>query len=489
MDRLVLLLGDQLFPEHPSFPPDAPILMQEDVGLATRVRHHQQKIVLFFSAMRHHARALKKSGKILNYHEYHRGAPSIIERVHALNPGEIHAYRPSDRFFEKELHEAFGERLVWHENQSFLTPEDRWRRYAKGKRRLMGDFYKLQRRELGILLDAQGEPLGGKWSFDEENRESLPKGAQPPAIPWYKPDSIRQQVIALVESEFSEHPGKAADFRWPVTREEALDALDRFLEDRFAKFGPFEDAIAKDHTFLWHSLLSPLINIGLLTPKEVVQRAIQSAEMRAVPLQSIEGFIRQIIGWREFIYWIDREYETTGADQRNFFGHQRRLKPCWWTAETGLPPLDGTIRRVRDYAWCHHIERLMVAGAAMLMCEVHPEEAYRWFMEMFIDSADWVMAPNVFGMSQFSDGGVFATKPYLSGSAYLLRMSDYPKGPWCDVWDGLYWRFMDCQREFFAKNPRMAQIARGVDRLAPDRRERIFTAADAFIERVTEPAP
>jgi deoxyribodipyrimidine photolyase-related protein len=205
-------------------------------------------------------------------------------------------------------------------------------------------------------------------------------------------------------------------------------------------------------------------------------------------LNSLEGFVRQVIGWREFIFWIGRERLADYESEPNFFGHRRKLKACWYDGTTGLLPLDTVIRRTEKHAYCHHIERLMVLGSAMLMCEVDPQESYRWFMEMFIDSADWVMAPNVLGMSQFADGGVFATKPYLSGSAYILKMSDYPKDEWCDVWDGLYWRFIDRNLSFFSSNHRMSMMVGGLGRLEPARRERIFGAAERFIERVTDPA-
>jgi deoxyribodipyrimidine photolyase-related protein len=249
-------------------------------------------------------------------------------------------------------------------------------------------------------------------------------------------------------------------------------------------YGAFEDPISATQTTLFHSVLIPMLNIGLLTPAEVINRTLEWHRQRPVPLNSLEGFVRQIIGWREFIRGIDRDYETMNLPAGPF-RHTRQLNSCWYDGSTGLPPLDTAIQRARDHAFCHHIERLMVIGSAMLMCEVEPLEANRWFMEMFIDAAEWVMRPNVLGMSQFADGGYFATKPYLSGSNYLLKMSDFPKGPWCDVWDGLYWRFIDRNRAFFAGNHRLSVMVKGVDRLDPLRRDRIFAAAESFIDLTT----
>lgn len=486
MSSVILLLGDQLFADLSALPEHLPIVMQEDVGLATRFRHHQQKIALFFSAMRHRAEELRQAGREVHYFNYDTGQPGLLDRLRSQNPDQVHTFRPHDRFFAAELEAAFGDRLRLADSPMFLTPDAFWRDYARGKRRLMGDFYRRQRARMGVLLEADGQPVGGRWSFDEENRQKLPKGEQPPPIAWERPDAITLEVIALVEREFSDHPGRARDFCWPVTHDAAVRWLDLFLEERLDQFGPYEDAVSRHHSTVYHSLLTPMLNCGLITPNQVVKRALEVAGERIVPLQSLEGFLRQIMGWREFIKKMDEEYAQTQLDQKNFFGHERRLAECWWTGETGLPPVDTAIRRCLDRGWCHHIERLMVVGAVMLMVEAHPDEAYRWFMEMFVDSAEWVMAPNVFGMSQFSDGGSFATKPYFSGSAYIRKMSDYPSGEWCDIWDGLYWRFIERHREFFMSNQRLATVARGVDRLEPQRKARIFAAAEAFIARVTE---
>lgn len=467
--------------------------MREDFGLCTRVRHHQQKIVLFLAAMRLHAEELHREGYRVVYQKLGEGPPNyeeaLVECLRASRANALLAYEPHDAFFRSALESAAAEagaELIVEPSPGFLTSAEEWRDWAQRQRRYrMADFYAWQRRRLGILLEPDGEPVGGRWSFDTENRLPMPRDLTPPAVPWFAPDPTTEEVIALVAETFAHHPGDARAFAWPVTRAQALECLARFVEERLPLFGPYEDAISRNETTLWHSLLSPLLNLGLLTPTEVVERAL--ARAGEVPLSSLEGFVRQVIGWREFIRGMDRVYAETGRHRANALGHERRLNECWWTARTGLPPLDRSIERCVRRGWCHHIERLMVIGAAMLMAEVHPEEAYRWFMEMFVDSADWVMAPNVMGMSQYADGGLMTTKPYFTGSAYLLKMSDWPRGPWCETWDGLYWRFVARHRDVLERNPRWRAVLGGLERLEPKRRDRIFAAAEEFVERTTSP--
>jgi deoxyribodipyrimidine photolyase-related protein len=476
MSELVVVLGDQLFEGLPGMPADCPVFMREDVGLAKNYRHHQQKIVLFFSAMRHFAASLKRE---VIYEKY-TGEGSYFESLtaycHANRITKVWFYAPNDpdSFDLKNFQLPYE---VVPNNPMFLTPKADWERYEKGnKRRLMGDFYIQQRRRMGILVDADGEPQGGKWSFDGDNRKALPKNVNPPIVDHIEPDDITQDVIQTVIENFQNHPGDARDFRYAVTHEGARAWLKQFLVERLELFGDYEDAIPQRERTLFHSLLTPYLNCGLLTPAEVVEETLRLD----TPLNSKEGFLRQIIGWREFMFGMSTKY----PEIPNFFGHQRRMKSCWYDGTTGLPPVDMVIQRANKHAYCHHIERLMVLGSVMLMSELHPEDVYKWFMEMFIDSAEWVMKPNVLGMSQFADGGLFATKPYICGSAYILKMSDWKKGDWCEIWDGLYWRFIHRNRDYFGKNYRMASMVSMVDKMDPIRKARIFKAAEDFIERV-----
>lgn len=481
MPSLTFILGDQLFPE-PAGPP--PYFMREDLGMATNVRHHKQKLVLFFSAMRHYARELQapvtyqKLGECAE--EY---GEALAQHCHRSGVNRVIAYEPNDAAFAPTLDVSLATRgiqIEWLPSPAFLTTTAQWESFAAGRKHLrMADFYAEQRRRTGLLME-DGQPVGGRWSFDSENRAPWPKGKTAPAWPTFAPDAITNDVIQMVEKRFVEHPGRPQPFGWPVTRAEALVALRRFCSERLHDFGRYEDAISKDQDVLFHSTLSPSLNIGLLTPRECLNAALATD----APLPSVEGFVRQILGWREFVRRMDGSYDEA---MPNALEHDRRLGSAWWDGTTGLPPIDKAIRQVLDMGWCHHIERLMVLGAPMLMSEVHPDEAYRWFMEMFVDSAPWVMRPNVYGMSQFADGGRLATKPYLCGSAYIRKMSDYPAGPWCEVWDGLYWRFVSRHRPLLSANPRTAQTVRAYDRLDPERRDRIVRLAEEFVERTTSP--
>ena len=468
--------------------------MAEDVGLCTYVRHHQQKIVLFLAAMRAYRDALIDAGFDVRYHELEPDTDlSYEDRLQAaltdLQASELRTFEIEDRPMELRIEEfaaANDLSLEVLESPMFVTSREFFADFVSGaKRPFMAEFYKRQRRRLDVMMEADGEPVGGRWSFDEENRKKLPKTNTPPTIPRVDRDPTVSAVISLVEQSFPEHPGNAAEFWWPTTREQALAWLDDFLAERLIQFGPYEDAMSTRSATVYHSVLSPLLNMGLLTPDEVVDRALETADANdEVPLSSLEGFVRQIIGWREFIRGIYRHYDDVQSGT-NYWNHEREMSDAWYTGDTGIPPLDDTIRTALKLGWTHHIPRLMVAANLMTLCEIRPQSAWRWFMEMYVDSSEWVMGPNVYGMGLFSDGGVFATKPYICGSNYLLKMSDYKKGDWCDVVDGLYWRFIDKHRDFFTSQPRLALMTRALDRLKDDRRSRIFAAAEGFLERVT----
>jgi deoxyribodipyrimidine photolyase-related protein len=489
---MLAILGNQLFaPEYLPGPDKTPVFMAEDLGLCTYERHHQQKIVLFLAAMRAYADELRAAGYQVHYIELDTSDSRSYEDKLAAAVSDSGAqvllhFEIEDQAMEQRIVEfASAANLERDELVSpmFTCTRDQFAEFAAGKSRLlMADFYKQQRRRLGILVDDDGEPAGGRWSFDADNRKKLPRGVTPPPMP----DSNRgvhvDKVIALVAKAFPEHPGRAADFCWPTTRAEAEAWLDDFITHRLEQFGPYEDAMTTRSATVFHSLLSPLLNLGLLTPDYVIDRVLERAESK--PLQSVEGFVRQVIGWREFVRGVYREFGEQ-QEQGNFWNHERELTGAWYDGSTGIPPLDDTIRTAQRLGWAHHIPRLMVLGNLMTLCEIRPASAHRWFMEMFVDSSEWVMGPNVYGMGIFSDGGVFATKPYICGSNYLLKMSDYGKGDWCDVVDGLYWRFIDKHRDFFAGNPRLALMPRALDRLATDRRSKISAAAELFLENFT----
>jgi deoxyribodipyrimidine photolyase-related protein len=383
----------------------------------------------------------------------------------------------------------------------------------------MKTFYERQRKRLGLLLEADGSPTGGQWSFDADNRKRLPKGYAEPGLPVVLPSRHDAAVRDSVERYFPDNPGQLGTLFIPYDHSGADRWLACFLQERFANFGPYEDALSGTLDSLNHSLLSPLLNIGLLDPAAVIQSAIDQATNdgsiidgaiidgriidgriidgsvidqnislfptpKAIPLASLEGFLRQVIGWREFVRGIHLCHGERQS-QANFWDHHRGLAACWQDGTTGLPPLDQAIKRANRLGYNHHIERLMVISNLMLLCEIQPQEVYRWFMERYLDSYDWVMGPNVYGMGQMSDGGIFATKPYICGSNYILKMGDFRRGAWSEIWDGLYWRFIDRHRPFFQTNPRLAMMVRLLDRMDAAKRERLFQQAEKFIAQTT----
>ena len=328
---------------------------------------------------------------------------------------------------------------------------------------------------MGILLDENNDPEGGKWSFDEANRLKLPKNVAVPELGRASEseslDYDREIALAADDLQSRGFPtwGSVEDFIYPIDHEGSRRWLRRFLEERFESFGNYEDALSTRGQFLYHSVLTPMLNIGLLNPFEVVSQALEFAETQRVELNNVEGFVRQIIGWREYMKLM---YEREGMRLRNgnFWEFYDEVPQGLYDGTTGLLPVDLAVERLRKHGYVHHIDRLMVLGSFFLMLRVRPNEVYRWFMDAFVDAYDWVMVPNVYGMSQFSDGGSLVTKPYLSGSNYLRKMSDYPKGPWCDAWDSLFWTFIADHEAFFAKQYRMRMMLSHLNKMSSEQR-------------------
>ncbi len=495
---VLLILGDQLFPqEHLVKIKTKNVYMAEDLELCTHFRYHQQKIVLFLASMRRYAEDLAANKYRVQY-EY-------LSDKHAISPFEVRLFdylekanckhliffEIEDKFLEDRLTSAAqssGVRVEIITSPMFLTSRLEFKKYLKEQKRpFMKTFYQSQRRRLGILLDDDGQPVGGKWSFDTENRKKLPKDIDPPPLPVFKPNKILTEVVSLVEKRFSDHPGDAKQFWLPSSRQEALTWLEDFIKNRLAEFGDYEDAICKNKPIIFHSVLTPILNTGLITPDEIIAKVIKfgTASKSKIPLNALEGFIRQIIGWREFIRGIYRNFGDAQTS-KNFWHHHRRLNQTWYTGTTGIDPLDHSIKNAVNRGYCHHIERLMVIGNLMLLCKVQPSDVYKWFMEMFVDSADWVMGPNVFGMSQYSDGGIFATKPYICASNYLLKMSDFKKGDWCLDVDALFWSFLHEHRAFFLKNPRLNMLCKTLEKKGAEYIAGINARADIVRNRLTK---
>ncbi|WP_404787599.1 cryptochrome/photolyase family protein [Altericista sp. CCNU0014] len=492
---MIILFGNMLFPDHGRLPlRQMPVFMAEDEGLCTDFKFHKHKLILYLAAMRHHRDLLREQGVTVEYCQQTLPQASstyedkLWQAVQKYSASELRTYEMEDCGMRDRLQTFCALhrlKLITYDSPMFLTTHGQFQDYRdRYKRLFMGDFYKLQRRRLGILVDPAGAPEGGQWSYDEQNRKPLPKTIEVPQLSRPVHTQHVRDVGALVDAKFPDHPGCSANFWLPVTRQDALAWLDRFLTERFANFGPYEDALSTQEPFLFHSVLSPLLNVGLLVPQEVVAAALAYAAETDVPLNSLEGFVRQIVGWREYIRGA---YHAIGSTQRqqNALKHTRQLTADWYDGTTGLVPVDLTIQRVRERGWANHIERLMVMSNAMLLAEAHPHEVFRWFMELFVDSADWVMVPNVYGMGQFADGGQMMTKPYLSGSNYLNKMGNYVKGDWCEVWDGLYWRFIDRKKDMLTRNPRLSMMVKSLDKMNPERRQQIFAKADDFIRSKT----
>lgn len=493
---MIVLLGNMLFPHHRDLPCDAQaFFMAEDFGFCTAFPYHKHKLMLYLGAMRHQRQVLEAQGRRVIYWELNPEnqhltyEDKLLQALTETQDRDIHTYEIEDRVFSQRLNHFCQDqaiRLITYPTPMFLTSRDEFPGLGQGRKRLfMANFYQKQRQRLGILLDQGGQPEGGQWSFDQENRRRLPGGVIVPDVTFPAWTETVKTVAQLVDQLFPLHPGRTEDFWLPVTHDAAQAWLREFLITRLSQFGPYEDALPSRTPFVFHSLLSPLLNIGLLTPQQVLTTTLEFSVEHPIPLNSLEGFIRQIIGWREYVrgaYWaLGSQQETS-----NFFNHQRRLSGAWQTGKTGLVPVDRVIERLTLRGYAHHIERLMVISNAMLLCEIAPDGVFAWFMAWFVDSAAWVMGPNVYGMGQFADGGRMMTKPYISGSNYLRKMGDYPSGAWQEVWDGLYWRFIETQRDYFAQNPRLLPMLRTFDRLDLTRKQRILgLAAEAILDLTT----
>ena len=469
-----LIYPNQLFPNHPGISRNRrSILIEEPLFFGDEkypVNYHKKKIALHHMSMRRYLSERLKDGyeiELVNYSDLKikNHTEWIIKRfgievMHIIDVNDFELRRRIELASTK-----LNVSVKWYENPGFmLTQTDVISDFRGKKRHFMANFYKKQRKRFNILMDPEGKPVGGKWSFDSENRKKLPKGIDipEPIENDYSVDEINRSD-AFITKYFNSNPGEIDGFNYPLDHSQAIKSLDHFLTDKFKLFGPYEDAITQVDSTLFHTVLTPYLNIGLITPKEVLNRIIDYAEQRDIPINSYEGLIRQIIGWREFIRGI---YAEDGVKQRttNFWKFDRSLPSSFYDGTTGIYPIDVTIKKLLNNAYLHHIERLMVMGNILFLLRINPNHVYRWFMELHIDAYDWVMVPNVYGMSQFSDGGLMSTKPYISGSNYILKMSDYKKGDWCEIWDALYWNFINEKRDFFRKNPRTSMMINMYDK-------------------------
>ncbi len=481
-----LIYPHQLFRDNPAIDKGDLVYLIEEPLLFTQFRFHQQKLVLHRASMKWYVEWLEGQECKVRYVD-----ASEIEKTGDIarilsndRVSSVKFVNPVDDWLGRRLVAALDESGITHtqiDSPMFINSEEQIENYFVGRKSyLMAHFYKHEREMRNILMEHDGKPIGGKFSFDTENRKKLPKGLRLPAIEKPSRNEFVTEAIAYVSANFPNNYGKADDFDYPVTFNDADAWLERFLHERLKQFGDYEDAISPRADFVFHSVLTPMLNTGLLTPQNVADRTLAFAEHNDVPLNSLEGFIRQIVGWREFMRGI---YLSLGRKQRtaNYWKHQRRLPESFWTATTGIEPVDDVIRKTLRNAYSHHIERLMIMGNFMVLTEIEPNDAYRWFMEMYVDAYDWVMVPNVYGMSLQSDGGSIVTKPYISGSNYIRKMSDYKAGPWCEIWDGLYWRFIAKHEDFFRSNHRLSMMPMLLAKMDPAKRERHMNMAENYL--------
>ena len=492
MKNINLVFPHQLFEKSELLENDYTFYIVEEWLYFKQYDFHKQKIAYHRASMKFYESYLKDEGKKVKYIASDETNADIRKLLAELSENElktIHFIDPVDDWLSKRIKKSCNEldiKINKYPSPTFLnSKEDLGNFFKEGRKKYhQTKFYKEQRKQRRLLLEKSGDPQGGKWTFDTENRKKYPSKKTPPSIHYPSSDSFYKEAVSYVEKEFKNNLGELGDTPfYPSNYEDAKEWFEQFLDYRFMKFGDYEDAIVANENILNHSVLTPMLNSGLLTPDFVIEKSISFAEKEDIPINSLEGFIRQIIGWREFIRGI---YEFHGSEERtkNFWGFDRKIPASFYDGTTGIPPIDITIKKVLKTGYCHHIERLMVLGNFMLLCEFDPDEVYRWFMELFIDAYDWVMVPNIYGMSQFSDGGLFATKPYISGSNYLMKMSDYEKGDWQDTWDGLFWRFMDVHRDFFSKNPRLAMLLGNFDKMDAEKKEAHHQNAESFLNQL-----
>ena len=505
--HLVLVLGDQLDLEASAFnafdaKQDA-VWMAEAREESTHVWSSKQRIALFLSAMRHFAQALRAAGRPLYYHRLDDPGPvaaldSLGAKLRAdlttLAPERVVMTAPGDwRVFKqlKAVVEAAGLTLEVCEDRHFFTTVSDFATHAKGRKSLRLEyFYRELRQRHNILMD-DGQPAGGQWNFDADNRETFGTkgpGVLPPRSA-FKPDSITNSVITLVNTLFADHPGTLDSFAWPVTRTQALQALQRFVDERLPLFGRYEDALWPGEPWLYHSHLSSAMNLKLLSAREVVQAAEIAYRAGHVPLQSAEGFIRQILGWREYvrgIYWT----QMPGYIERNALGAEENLPTWFWTGNTDMACLRDALTQTLEHGYAHHIQRLMVTGLFALLLGVRPQQVHAWYLSVYVDAVEWVELPNTLGMSQYGDGGLMASKPYVATGKYIQRMGGPCKGCRYDPalregdkacpYTTLYWDFLMRHEPLLAKNARMALQVKNLTRMTDSQKQAVKLRAEAI---------
>jgi deoxyribodipyrimidine photolyase-related protein len=500
--RLILVLGDQLSPDMAALRAGDPardvVVMAEVMGEGRHVPHHPQKIALILTAMRKFALVLQGLGWRVLYSALddpdnsHTLPGEILRRAAEVGASAVIATRPG-AWRVIGLLDDLPLRVTQLPDDRFLCPQAWFDTWAQGRKVLrMEHFYREMRRRTGYLMEGD-QPVGGQWNFDHDNRRPARPDLLRARPPRFEPDDATRAVLALVEARFPGHFGDLRPFGWATDRAGALLALDHFVTQALPRFGEEQDAMLRDDPTLSHSLLSPYVNLGLLSPREVCDRAQAAHDAGRVPIAAAEGFIRQIIGWREFVRGVymakGPRYETANA-----LNHHRTLPWMYWGGETRMACMRAAVGQTRAMAYAHHIQRLMVTGNFALLAGIDPAQVHQWYLSVYADAIEWVEVPNTLGMSQFADGGVVGSKPYVSSGAYIDRMSDYcgscaykvkeRTGPEACPFNPLYWHFLTRHRDRFQGNPRMAQMYRTWDRMAEDLRAGVLEAATKVLARL-----
>jgi deoxyribodipyrimidine photolyase-related protein len=502
VSRLVLVLGDQLS-EGLSALREADkasdtVVMAEVADETAYVRHHPKKIALIFAAMRKFAAGLREDGWEVAYSQLDDSENAgcivgeLLRRAEQTGAAEVLATEPGEwRLINALKYAPIKVRIL--PDDRFIASHKEFEDWAKGRKQLrMEYFYRAMRRKTGLLMDGE-DPACGKWNFDHDNRKPAPDEVTHDGPPKFEPDKVTGEVLDLVEARFGNHFGELRPFRFATTRAQAFEVLEHFVTHALPKFGDFQDAMLNDNRFLYHAVISPYLNIGLLGPLEVCEAVAEAYARGDAPINAAEGFIRQIIGWREYVRGI---YFLEGPDypERNVLGHARDLPDLYWGGETRMNCLAKAVEQTREEAYAHHIQRLMITGNFALLAGVDPHQVHEWYLAVYADAFEWVEAPNTVGMSQFADGGIIASKPYVSSGSYINKMSDYCKhcaykvsvktGEGACPFNLLYWHFLDRHRERFSNNARMGNMYGTWDRMEADRRETVLSEAEAFLGRL-----
>lgn len=480
MIKNLLVLPNQLFNEIETLKIDN-IVIYEAKEYFTKYSYNQKKLLLHRASMQDFfyklQNKLKKSE--LSYFGYQAELKEIIKNFETLT-----IFDPVNKDIKNRIKKAAAEaeiELTILESPNFLTSREKNAEYFKENDFFQHKYYQMQRKRLQLLVDSKEKPQGGKWSFDSKNRKKFPKKVEIPQLPEFNNDYLAD-ARRYVRENFADNPGNLEDFFYPLNRAEALKLLDDFIENKLEHFGKYQDAFEEEIIVGFHSLISSSLNIGLLKPKEVVEKVVDYYQENQTDLASVEGFIRQIIGWREYVRAL-YDLESENMKKSDFFKHQRKFPQKFYRAESEIKVLDDSINKALDYGYTHHIERLMVLGNFFLLCELDQDQVFKWFMELFIDAYEWVMFANVYGMSQYSYPEMM-TKPYISSSNYIQKMSHYKAGEWSEIWDGLYWNFIDKNRNKFADNPRMSLMLSILDRMDQEKILKHKETADKYLKEL-----